>query len=143
MKKSSYNKENGAKHTVDFPHFRQIGKERKTCGIPQKSSFFRCRKTEQEKVVDAMGEELQEQLQNKILWESPFDVPLLGPIHISESVVMTWFIMAIIMVLVLILTRSFPENGRRSWKWQSHGSPISLWATWAKPESAMYRTSAR
>ena len=52
-----------------------------------------------------MGEELQEQLQNKILWESPFDVPLLGPIHISESVVMTWFIMAIIMVLVLILTR--------------------------------------
>ena len=52
-----------------------------------------------------MGEELQEQLQNKILWESPFDVPLLGPIHISESVVMTWFIMAIIMVLVLSLTR--------------------------------------
>ena len=43
----------------------------------------------QEKVVDAMGEELQEQLQNKILWESPFDVPLLGPIHISESVAMT------------------------------------------------------
>ena len=57
----------------------------------------------QEKVVDAMGEELQEQLQNKILWESPFDVPLLGPIHISESVAMTWFIMAIIMVLVLVL----------------------------------------
>ena len=52
-----------------------------------------------------MGEELQEQLQNKILWESPFDVPLLGPIHISESVAMTWFIMAIIMVLVLVLTR--------------------------------------
>ena len=50
-----------------------------------------------------MGEELQEQLQNKILWESPFDVPLLGPIHISESVAMTWFIMAIIMVLVLVL----------------------------------------
>ena len=60
----------------------------------------------QEKVVDAMGEELQEQLQNKILWESPFDVPLLGPIHISESVAMTWFIMAIIMVLVLVLTRN-------------------------------------
>lgn len=53
-----------------------------------------------------MGEELQEQLQNKILWESPFDVPLLGPIHISESVAMTWFIMAIIMVLVLVLTRN-------------------------------------
>ena len=53
-----------------------------------------------------MGEELQEQLQNRILWESPFDVPLVGPIHISESVVMTWFLMAIIMVLVLILTRN-------------------------------------
>ena len=53
-----------------------------------------------------MGEELQEQLQNKILWESPFDVPLLGPIHISESVVMTWFIMAIIMILTLVLTRN-------------------------------------
>ena len=87
-----------------------------------------------------MGEELQEQLQNKILWESPFDVPLLGPIHISESVVMTWFIMAIIMVLVLILTRDLKiVPGKR----QSHGSPISLWATWAKLESAMYRTSAR
>lgn len=57
------------------------------------------------KVVNAMGEELQEELQNRILWESPFDVPLLGPIHISESVVTTWLIMAIIMVLVLILTR--------------------------------------
>lgn len=53
-----------------------------------------------------MGEELQEQLQNKILWESPFEVPFLGPIHISESVVMTWFIMVIIMVLVLVLTRN-------------------------------------
>ena len=53
-----------------------------------------------------MGEELQEQLQTRILWESPFDVPLVGPIHISESVVMTWFLMAIIMVLVLILTRN-------------------------------------
>ena len=93
-----------------------------------------------------MGEELQEQLQNKILWESPFDVPLLGPIHISESVVMTWFIMAIIMVLVLILTRDLkivPGKRQAFLEWQSHGSPISLWATWAKPESAMYRTSAR
>ena len=53
-----------------------------------------------------MGEELQEQLHTRILWESPFDVPLVGPIHISESVVMTWFLMAIIMVLVLILTRN-------------------------------------
>ena len=53
-----------------------------------------------------MGEELQESLQNRILWTSPFDVPLLGPIHISESVVMTWFLMAIIMVLVLVLTRN-------------------------------------
>ena len=52
-----------------------------------------------------MGEELQESLQNRILWTSPFDVPLLGPIHISESVVMTWFLMAIIMVLVLVLTQ--------------------------------------
>lgn len=25
-----------------------------------------------------MGEELQEQLQTRILWESPFDVPLVG-----------------------------------------------------------------
>lgn len=52
-----------------------------------------------------MGEELQEQLQVRVLWESPFDVPLLGPIRLSESVVMTWIIMAIIMVLVLVLTR--------------------------------------
>lgn len=67
---------------------------------------FSLRKNDAEKVVDTMGEELQEQLQTRILWESPFDVPLVGPIHISESVVMTWFLMAIIMVLVLILTRN-------------------------------------
>lgn len=53
-----------------------------------------------------MGEELQEELQNRILWESPFDVPLLGPIHISQSVVTTWFLMAVIMILVLVLTRN-------------------------------------
>lgn len=53
-----------------------------------------------------IGAELQESLNTKILWESPFDVPLLGPIHISESVVMTWCIMAVIMILVLLLTRN-------------------------------------
>lgn len=62
-----------------------------------------------------MGEELQEQLQTNIVWTSPFDVPLLGPIHISESVVVTWFIMAVIMVLVLVLTRKMeivPKKGQ-------------------------------
>ena len=67
---------------------------------------FSLRKNDAEKVVDTMGEELQEQLQTRILWESPFDVPLVGPLHISASVVMTWFLMASIMVLVLILTRN-------------------------------------
>ncbi len=52
-----------------------------------------------------MGEELQEKLATRILWESPFDVPFLGPIRLSESVVMTWLIMIIIMALVLVLTR--------------------------------------
>ena len=62
-----------------------------------------------------MGEELQEQLQTNIVWTSPFDVPLLGPIHISESVVITWFIMAVVMVLVLVLTRKMeivPKKGQ-------------------------------
>ncbi len=57
------------------------------------------------KVVDAMGEELMEELETVIVWESSFDVPLLGPIHISESVVITWLIMAILMIVVLLLTR--------------------------------------
>mgnify|MGYP002240552042 CR=1 FL=1 len=94
----------------------------------------------QEKVVDAMGEELQEQLQNKILVGEPFDVPLLGPIHISESVAMTWFIMAIIMVLVLVLTRNLKLiPGKR----QAFVEAAVTWmtnflsATWARPENAM------
>lgn len=129
-----------------FRIFGRLEKRGKPAEFRQKNSFFRCRKTEQEKVVDAMGEELQEQLQNKILWESPFDVPLLGPIHISESVVMTWFIMAIIMVLVLILTRDLKiVPGKR----QAFLEMAVTWLTdffvgnMAKPESAMYRTSAR
>lgn len=61
-----------------------------------------------------MGEELLESLQTKILWESPFSVPFLGPIHIRESVVMTWFLMAIIMALVLIFTHKMEMvPGRR------------------------------
>lgn len=52
-----------------------------------------------------MGEELQEQLQT---WKLtiPIDVPLLGEIHISESIIIMWAIMAIIMILVLVLTHN-------------------------------------
>ncbi|MCC8111257.1 MAG: F0F1 ATP synthase subunit A [Ruminococcus sp.] len=53
-----------------------------------------------------MAEELMEELETRILWESSFDVPLLGPIHINESVAVTWLIMAIIMIVVLVLTHN-------------------------------------
>lgn len=51
-----------------------------------------------------MGEDIVEQLNTEIVWQSSFSVPLLGPITIRESVVVSWLIMIIIMVVVLILT---------------------------------------
>lgn len=51
-----------------------------------------------------MGEELLEQLETWSL-TIPIDVPLLGEIHIHESIIITWFIMAVIMIAVLLLTR--------------------------------------
>ncbi len=52
-----------------------------------------------------IGAELQEQLRNKDVWVSSFDVPLVGKIHLHESIVIMWGIMAVIMVAVLLLTR--------------------------------------
>ncbi len=60
------------------------------------------------KVVVIMGDigtELQEQLQNKDVWVSSFELPLVGKIHLHESIVIMWGIMAVIMLLVLFLTR--------------------------------------
>lgn len=52
-----------------------------------------------------IGAELQEQLQNKDVWVSSFELPLVGQIHLHESIVIMWGIMAVIMLLVLFLTR--------------------------------------
>ncbi len=52
-----------------------------------------------------LAESLTEELQTEIVWESSFNVPLLGPIRIRESVIITWLVMIIIMAIVLILTR--------------------------------------
>lgn len=52
-----------------------------------------------------MGEELQEQLQTRSI-TIPVDVPFLGEIHIHESILIMWGIMAVIMILVLVLTRN-------------------------------------
>ncbi len=54
-----------------------------------------------------LAETLVDELQTDIVWESSFSVPLLGPIRIRESVVITWLVMLIIIVVVLILTRKF------------------------------------
>ncbi len=73
--------------------------------IPELSCCHAHLEVPRRQVVDAMCEELMEELETVIVWESSFDVPLLGPIHISESVVITWLIMAILMIVVLLLTR--------------------------------------
>lgn len=53
----------------------------------------------------ALGEELQEQLET---WKLtfPFEVPVLGQFNISETVIITWGIMLVIMALVLFLTHN-------------------------------------
>ena len=45
-----------------------------------------------------MGEELAKALENKVA----FTIPLFGGISVNESVVVTWIIMGVIMLLVLL-----------------------------------------
>ena len=49
-----------------------------------------------------MGEELAKALENKVA----FTIPLFGGISVNESVVVTWIIMGVIMLLVLLMTRN-------------------------------------
>ena len=49
-----------------------------------------------------MGEELAKAVENKVA----FTIPLFGGISVNESVVVTWIIMGIIMLLVLLMTRN-------------------------------------
>ncbi len=53
-----------------------------------------------------MGEELVSQLENEVVFTIPIDFPVVGPIAIHESVVVTWGIMAVIMIAVLLMTRN-------------------------------------
>lgn len=61
-----------------------------------------------------MGD-LSEKLIEELNCETVFTIPILGGIDISESVVVTWIIMAVLVLLSLLLTRNFKvENpGRR------------------------------
>lgn len=52
-----------------------------------------------------MGEKLIEELQNRTVFTLPFDIPVVGPVEIHESVVVMWGIMAVIMIAVLLMTR--------------------------------------
>ncbi len=52
-----------------------------------------------------MGEQLIHELENQTVFTLPFDIPIVGPVRIHESVVVTWAIMAVIMVTVLLMTR--------------------------------------
>lgn len=52
-----------------------------------------------------MGEKLVEELENRVVFTIPVDIPLVGPIVIHESIVVMWCIMAVIMIAVLLMTR--------------------------------------
>lgn len=52
-----------------------------------------------------MGEKLVEELENRVVFTIPLDIPLVGPIVIHESIVIMWAIMAVIMIAVLLMTR--------------------------------------
>ena len=60
--------------------------------------------------LDAFKESLVEELGN----HTAFTIPLLGGIQVAESVVVSWIIMALLMVLTLLLTRrlSVREPGK-------------------------------
>ena len=53
--------------------------------------------------VDALVESLTEELN----CETVFEIPLFGGIPVSESVVVTWIIMAVLLIACLILVRNF------------------------------------
>ncbi|MBQ8688673.1 MAG: F0F1 ATP synthase subunit A [Ruminococcus sp.] len=52
-----------------------------------------------------MGEKLVEELENRVVFTIPVDIPLVGPIVIHESIVVMWCLMAVIMIAVLLMTR--------------------------------------
>ena len=52
-------------------------------------------------MLEALREKLLEELGNKIA----FTIPLFGGIPVAESVVVTWIVMAVWMILALVLTR--------------------------------------
>ncbi len=41
----------------------------------------------------------------KVYWELPFDIPVLGRFHITETMVVSWIVMIIITTICIILTR--------------------------------------
>ncbi len=59
--------------------------------------------------------DLSEKIIEELNCKTVFTIPLFGGINVAESVVVTWIIMAVLIVLALVLTRNFKvENpGRR------------------------------
>ncbi len=55
------------------------------------------------KKVEAVAEHIQEELNVQTV----FTIPVMGGIGVAESVVVTWIIMAVLIILAIILTRSF------------------------------------
>lgn len=49
---------------------------------------------------------LAEKLMEELNCETAFKIPILGGIKVSESVVVTWFIMAVLVALAMLLTRN-------------------------------------
>ena len=59
-------------------------------------------------------EELAKELMEELNCETAFTIPLLGGIPIAESVVVTWVIMAILVILSICMTRNLKvENPSR------------------------------
>ena len=59
--------------------------------------------------MDALVNSLMEELN----CETVFTIPIFGGIPIYESVVVTWIIMAVVIVLCILLTRNLRSEERR------------------------------
>ena len=65
--------------------------------------------------MEEVKAELTAQLENPVA----FTIPVLGGIPVSQSVVVSWIIMALLTVLSLVLTRKLSRSpGGGSWCWR-------------------------
>ena len=84
--------------------------------------------------MNGLVESLMEELNCNVV----FTIPLFGGIDVMESVVVTWIIMAIMMIASLILVHGLKVRNRLLWRAVCLLSMIFLKGFWERKERLIY-----